>query len=49
MEFVRRNHEVFAGLTSPQLESIALIVIGAVWLALMTRRGGVSALRPAPA
>jgi phosphatidylglycerol:prolipoprotein diacylglycerol transferase len=49
VEFVRRNHEVFAGLTSPQLESIALIAIGSVWLALMARRGGVSALRPAPA
>jgi phosphatidylglycerol---prolipoprotein diacylglyceryl transferase len=49
VEFVRRNNEVFAGLTSPQLESIALIVIGSVWLGLMVRRGGVSALRPAPA
>jgi phosphatidylglycerol---prolipoprotein diacylglyceryl transferase len=49
VEFVRRNNEVFAGLTSPQLESIALIAIGSVWLALLARRGGVSALRPAPA
>ena len=49
VEFVRRNKEVFAGLTSPQLESIALIAIGLVWLALMARRGGMSALRPAPA
>ena len=49
VEFVRRNKEVFVGLTSPQLESIVLIVIGVVWLALMVRRGGVSALRPAPA
>ncbi len=49
VEFIRRNKEVFAGLTSPQLESIALIVIGTVWLALMARRGGASALRAAPA
>jgi phosphatidylglycerol:prolipoprotein diacylglycerol transferase len=49
VEFIRRNSEVFAGLTSPQLESIALIVIGSLWLAAMARRGGVWALRPAPA
>jgi phosphatidylglycerol:prolipoprotein diacylglycerol transferase len=40
VEFVRRNSEVFAGLTSPQLESVALFVIGSVWLAVMVRRGG---------
>jgi phosphatidylglycerol---prolipoprotein diacylglyceryl transferase len=49
VEFIRRNNEVFAGLTSPQLESIALMLIGATWLALMTRRGGAAALRAAPA
>jgi len=49
VEFIRRNSEVFAGLTSPQLESLALMVIGSVWLALLARRGGVSALRPATA
>jgi phosphatidylglycerol:prolipoprotein diacylglycerol transferase len=43
VEFVRRNHHVLAGLTAPQLESIALIVAGAVWLAWMMRNGG---LRP---
>ena len=33
IEFVRRNHRVaLAGLTTPQLESIALIVVGALWL-----------------
>jgi phosphatidylglycerol:prolipoprotein diacylglycerol transferase len=47
VEFIRRNSEVLAGLTSPQLESIALMLIGSLWLALMARRGGVSALRSA--
>jgi phosphatidylglycerol:prolipoprotein diacylglycerol transferase len=49
VEFIRRNTEVFAGLTPPQLESVALMLIGATWLALMTRRGGAAALRAAPA
>jgi phosphatidylglycerol:prolipoprotein diacylglycerol transferase len=39
VEFVRRNAEVAAGLTAPQLESIALLVAGVVWLALAGRRG----------
>jgi phosphatidylglycerol:prolipoprotein diacylglycerol transferase len=43
VEFVRRNNEVLAGLTAPQLESIALLTIGLVWLALMARAGGLSA------
>jgi phosphatidylglycerol:prolipoprotein diacylglycerol transferase len=49
VEFVRRNKEVFAGLTAPQLESVALILVGATWLWLMTRRRGVGALRASPA
>ncbi len=49
VEFVRRNEEVLAGLTQPQLESIVLIVIGSVWLGLLLRRGGTAALRAAPA
>jgi phosphatidylglycerol:prolipoprotein diacylglycerol transferase len=32
VEFVRRNDEAFAGLTTPQLESLALMAIGAVWI-----------------
>jgi phosphatidylglycerol:prolipoprotein diacylglycerol transferase len=40
VEFVRRNSEVFAGLTSPQLESVALFAIGSIWLAVTVRRGG---------
>jgi phosphatidylglycerol---prolipoprotein diacylglyceryl transferase len=42
VEFVRRNKEVLAGLTSPQLESILLMVVGVVLLVVMARRGGLS-------
>jgi len=46
VEFIRRNKEVLLGLTAPQLESIALLIVGLVWLGAMVRRGGgVSALR----
>ncbi len=48
VEFIRRNKEVLAGLTAPQLESLVLCVIGAVWLAVMARRGGWSSGRRAP-
>jgi phosphatidylglycerol:prolipoprotein diacylglycerol transferase len=48
VEFIRRNSEVLAGLTAPQLESLALMVIGAAWLAMLLRGGGVQALRPRP-
>jgi phosphatidylglycerol:prolipoprotein diacylglycerol transferase len=40
VEFVRRNKEVFVGLTAPQLESIVLMVIGVVLLWVMARRAG---------
>jgi phosphatidylglycerol:prolipoprotein diacylglycerol transferase len=49
VEFVRRNTAVFAGLTPPQLESVALMAIGLTWLALLVRRGGTAALRPTTA
>jgi len=49
VEFIRRNTEVFAGLTAPQLESVGLMAIGVAWLALMARRGGAAALRASPA
>jgi phosphatidylglycerol:prolipoprotein diacylglycerol transferase len=46
VEFIRRNHEVWVGLTAPQLESIGLVIVGAAWLAWQVRRGGgVEALR----
>jgi phosphatidylglycerol:prolipoprotein diacylglycerol transferase len=43
VEFIRRNDEVFAGLTQPQLISIAMVVGGVAWIA--AHRG----LAPAPA
>ncbi|MHB8531737.1 MAG: prolipoprotein diacylglyceryl transferase [Solirubrobacteraceae bacterium] len=49
VEFIRRNTEVAVGLTAPQLESVVLILIGAIWLWLMARRDGFGALRPSPA
>jgi phosphatidylglycerol---prolipoprotein diacylglyceryl transferase len=45
VEFIRRNDHVFAGLTSAQLESLGMMVAGAVWIAVVSRRTG---LRPAP-
>jgi phosphatidylglycerol---prolipoprotein diacylglyceryl transferase len=47
VEFIRRNDSAVAGLTQPQLESLAMIAVGAVWIAVKHRREGV--LRPAPA
>jgi phosphatidylglycerol---prolipoprotein diacylglyceryl transferase len=40
VEFIRRNKEVLAGLTAPQLESIVLMTIGIVLLAVMARGAG---------
>ena len=46
VEFIRRNKEVLFGLTAPQLESVVLMIVGAVWLSLMMRGGrGLSGLR----
>jgi phosphatidylglycerol:prolipoprotein diacylglycerol transferase len=45
IEFIRRNHKVLLGLTAPQLESIALMIIGALWLWRLRRDGGLA--RPA--
>ncbi len=47
VELVRRNKEVLLGLTAPQLESVAAIIVGACWIGLLVRRGGIAALRPA--
>jgi phosphatidylglycerol:prolipoprotein diacylglycerol transferase len=46
VEFIRRNSEVLAGLTTPQLESVAAFAIGVAWLGAMVSRGGTAALRP---
>jgi phosphatidylglycerol---prolipoprotein diacylglyceryl transferase len=45
VEFVRRNHRVALGLTAPQLESLASIIAGAIWLMLLARRGGLGRSR----
>ena len=45
VEFIRRNKEVLVGLTAPQVESLVLLAIGLVWLALMMRGGGFDGLR----
>ncbi len=49
VEFIRRNHRIWLGLTAPQLESIALMIAGAVWLFLLSRRGGIRLSGPRPA
>ena len=38
VEFVRRNEDVWLGLTQPQLFSIVMMVGGVVWIALVNRR-----------
>ncbi len=48
VEFLRRNEVIVAGLTLPQLQSVAMIVGGLIWLWLIRRRHG-SVLRPAAA
>ena len=45
VEFIRRNKEVFVGLTAAQIESVLAMLVGAVWLAVMIRRHGVNGLR----
>jgi phosphatidylglycerol:prolipoprotein diacylglycerol transferase len=48
VEFIRRNREVLAGLTAPQLESIALIVAGVAWIAYTELRAPPSSGITAP-
>lgn len=43
VEFVRRNNEVVAGLTAPQVTALGLAVAGAIWLAILHRGGGLRA------
>ncbi len=43
VEIVRRNDAVAAGLTAPQLQSLALVAVGLLWLWLAARRGGLRA------
>jgi phosphatidylglycerol:prolipoprotein diacylglycerol transferase len=44
VEFLRRNEDVALGLTAAQLESLAMLAAGVVWLALLVRRHGGLAL-----
>jgi phosphatidylglycerol:prolipoprotein diacylglycerol transferase len=48
VEFVRRNDDVALGLTTAQLESLAMILAGAIWVAVVRRRYGTLA-RPGAA
>jgi phosphatidylglycerol:prolipoprotein diacylglycerol transferase len=47
VEFLRRNEDAVAGLTTPQLESVGMFVVGAAWLTWLARRRG--GLRPSAA
>ena len=49
VEFVRRNDVAALGLTTPALESVVLMAIGAVWLLIAHRRGGLARGTPAVA
>jgi phosphatidylglycerol:prolipoprotein diacylglycerol transferase len=40
VEFLRRNEDVWLGLTAAQLESFTLFVIGAAWIVVVVRRHG---------
>jgi phosphatidylglycerol:prolipoprotein diacylglycerol transferase len=40
VEFIRRNKEVALGLTSAQLESLGMMVVGLVWIYAVKRRYG---------
>jgi phosphatidylglycerol---prolipoprotein diacylglyceryl transferase len=43
VEFIRRNAEDSIGLTSAQLESLGMMIIGTIWIAIVIRRhGGIS-------
>jgi phosphatidylglycerol:prolipoprotein diacylglycerol transferase len=43
IEFLRRNDAAALGLTSAQLESLGMMVAGAIWIAVIVRRhGGIS-------
>ncbi len=46
VEFIRRNDETVAGLTTPQLESLGMALAGVLWIVIVARRSG---LRPSRA
>ncbi len=40
IEFLRRNEDTALGLTTAQLESLAMIAVGAIWIYVVRRRHG---------
>jgi phosphatidylglycerol:prolipoprotein diacylglycerol transferase len=48
VEFIRRNDDVFAGLTQAQLISVVMFVAGAAWLLVKARRGELYSERRKP-
>ncbi len=40
VEFIRRNTEDSVGLTNAQLESLGMMIAGAIWIAIVIRRHG---------
>ena len=49
VEFLRRNDQVLLGLTVPQLQSVAMMIAGTIWLAVVVRRHGSLRADGAPA
>ncbi|HET6449610.1 MAG TPA: prolipoprotein diacylglyceryl transferase family protein, partial [Conexibacter sp.] len=49
VEFARRNEHILGVLTAAQVESLTLIVAGAVWLLVLLRRHGTLRAEGAPA
>jgi phosphatidylglycerol---prolipoprotein diacylglyceryl transferase len=49
VEFIRRNEDVFLGLTLPQVLSVGMIVAGTVWIGLRWNRGELLAPTPSSA
>lgn len=47
VEFIRRNSDVALGLTAAQLESLAMVLAGAIWVAVVWRRHGTLSRMPA--
>jgi phosphatidylglycerol:prolipoprotein diacylglycerol transferase len=47
IEFIRRNTDSFAGLTAAQLWSVAMVVAGLAWIAVVLRKRGTLTARPA--
>jgi phosphatidylglycerol---prolipoprotein diacylglyceryl transferase len=47
VEFVRRNADVFVGLTQPQLVSVAMMLVGGAWLVYLRRAQAAPATRTA--